>query len=182
MSQIKIVLKWSCFQVSQWTFCTISVTVHFLLSNLSASPQTILGAGISTGICGSKLRGDVHTGPKYWACHVYVLSVFHFLEPHVGTGNTQTTDLKCVFVMLYGIYKRCGPPAHLWHAQGEASQRFSWRAVVELVLSPLGKWLQCLTIVLIYETHVRTVEYTCGLVCTLPCHFLFPGRQMQGRW
>lgn len=162
-----------------------------ILHNFSHSPFSIKQfICISTNHTGcrnihwdiqSKLRGDVHTGPKYWAGLVYVLSVFHFLEPHVGTGNTRTTDLKCVFVMLYGIYKRCGPPAHLWHAWGEASQRFSWRAVVELVLSPLGKWLQCLTIVLIYETHVRTVEYTCGLVCTLPCHFLFPGRQMQGR-
>ena len=34
---------------------------------------------------------------------MYVLSVFHFLDPHAGTGNTKTTDLKCVFVVLYGI-------------------------------------------------------------------------------
>jgi len=42
-------------------------------------------------------------GPKYWAWLVYVLSVFHFLETHIGTGNTQTADLQCVFVALYGI-------------------------------------------------------------------------------
>lgn len=67
MSQIKIVLKWGHFQVSKWTFCTISVTVRFLLSNLAASPQTILAAGIPIEMWRSKLSGDGHRGPKYRA-------------------------------------------------------------------------------------------------------------------
>lgn len=33
----------------------------------------------------------------------YVVSVFHILDPPAGTGNTGTTDLKCIFVVLYGI-------------------------------------------------------------------------------
>ena len=98
------------------------------------------------------------------------------------THRPQICNVYLLRYMAYWQYRRCGPSAHLWDAGGEARQWFSWRAVVELVLSLLGKWSHCLTIVLVYETHVRTAEYTCGLVCTLPCHFLFPGRQMQGRW
>lgn len=73
MSQIKTVWKWGCTQVLQRMLCTISVTVHFLLSILSASPQTTLDAGISAGIRRSELSGDVHMGPEYQAWLPYVL-------------------------------------------------------------------------------------------------------------
>lgn len=73
MSQIKTVWKWGCTQVLRRMLCTISVTVHFLLSILSASPQTTLDAGISAGIRRSELSGDVHMGPEYQAWLPYVL-------------------------------------------------------------------------------------------------------------
>lgn len=47
--------------------------------------------------------------------------------------------------LVFAVF--CGPSAHPWDAGGETSQWLSWGAVVELVLSALGKWLQCLTVV-----------------------------------
>lgn len=88
--------------------------------------------------------------------------------------ENKTTDLKCVFVVLYGILAvqkmwssstrlgclRRGKTVVCPESSAGASFITTWEVVAE-----------CLRIVLINETYVKTVEYTCGLVRTSPCHF-----------
>lgn len=156
----------------------------FSLKYLSASPQTLLGAGTSTGTMEVQTQGRraQRTQLLDLAC-ASSLSLSLSGVTH-GHWKTQTPDLKCVLVVLHGILA----VQKVWSSSTPLGCMERGKAVVLLESSAGASFItawevvaECLTIVLIYETHVRTVEYTCGLVCTLPCHFFFSGRQMQGR-
>lgn len=115
----------------------------------------------------------MHRAPRYWAWLVYFLSVFHLPDPRAGTGNTRTTDLKCVSVAVQ----------HTGHTTDVASStplRCTERGDTSggAGFITIWKWLLCLTTVLIHEMREDSGAHKWpGLHIAMS----FPGSQMQGR-